>query len=82
MIIKGSSRGGSAADVDRLARHLLARENEVAEVVEIRGTVATHLAGALAEMREVSLGGRTRRPLYHGSINLDAAEAATMTPER
>jgi hypothetical protein len=51
---------------------LLARENEVAEVVEIRGVVGTGLDDVLAQMREISLGGRTRRPLYHASISPEA----------
>jgi len=34
MVVKGSSRGNSAEDVARLARHLLARENETAVILE------------------------------------------------
>lgn len=83
MIVKGSSRAGSAIDVRRLSSHLLARENSVAEVVEIRGVAADTLGDALAQMREVSLGGKSRRPLYHASINVSADEADTaMTAER
>ncbi len=61
---------------EELARHLLAQENEATDVIEIRGVVAcTSLAEALHEMRAISLGTRSRRPLYHASINLDRAEA-------
>lgn len=79
MVIKGSSRGQSASDVRRLADHLLAAENETVEVTEIRGVTAGDLHGALAEMRAVSLGSRTRKALYHASINVARGETALMT---
>ncbi|CAO3455475.1 hypothetical protein [Azospirillum argentinense] len=82
MIIKGSSRGQSATDVRRLADHLLDDENETVEVAQVRGTAATGLRGALAEMRAVSLGSRTRKALYHASINVGRDEAPLMTRER
>lgn len=75
MIIKGSARGQSAADAAALARHLLAKENELAEVLEIRGVTAEALAAVLEEMRLVTMGSRARRGLYHASINLDRDEA-------
>ncbi|CAA7619040.1 relaxase/mobilization nuclease domain-containing protein [Magnetospirillum sp. SS-4] len=81
MIIKGSSRGHDWRDVRRLADHLLAAENEVAEVLEIDGTVSMDLHAALKEMRAISLGTRCRKPLYHASINLDRAEVGTMSPD-
>ncbi len=74
MIIKGSSRGGSQLDVDRLARHLVARENETVVVMEGCDGHAD-LARALTEMRAVTLGTRSRRALYHASLSLSAAEA-------
>lgn len=83
MIIKGSARGQSRTNVDRLARHLLATENETTDVAEIRGVVASgSLAEALHEMRAVSQGTRSRRPLYHASLNLDRDEAAEFSDAR
>lgn len=82
MIIKGSSRGGSAADIRELAAHLLADENEAAEVLEIKGVAAGDLAAALEEMRVLSLSSRTVRSVYHASINVGPDECAKMTPAR
>ena len=78
MIIKGSSRGQSAADTLALARHLMAKENEKVEVLQIHGVTAAVLPAALEEMRLVTLGTRARRGLYHASISLDRKEALTM----
>ena len=78
MIIKGSSRGGSDADVNKLARHLLAKENETAVVLEMRAVAAQDVAGALLEMRSVTLGTRSRRALYHASLSLPAEEAFSL----
>ena len=53
MIIKGRSRAGP----DELAVHLMRVDtNEVMEVIEIRGTVASDLKGALREMSAVAAG--------------------------
>ena len=53
MIIKGRSR----ANADELATHLLrADTNERVEVIEIRGTVAMDVKGALREMCAVAAG--------------------------
>ncbi|AWJ94819.1 hypothetical protein Sp245p_33950 (plasmid) [Azospirillum baldaniorum] len=82
MVIKGSSRGQSASDIRRLAAHLLAAENETVEVAEIAGVTAGGLHAALAEMRAVSLGSRTRKSVYHASINVARDEAAMMTRAR
>jgi hypothetical protein len=79
MIIKGSARGNSANDVRRLARHLMAAENEQVALVELRGVASVTLHEALAEMRVISLATRTRRALYHASINLSADEARDLT---
>jgi hypothetical protein len=79
MIIKGSARGQSAADVGRLARHLLAAENEAVAVLQLRGVVASGLAEALAEMRAISMATRTRRPLYHASISVTVEESRRMS---
>lgn len=81
MIIKGSCRGGSAADGKRLADHLLdARGNERVTVLEFHGLSASGLHEAFEEMRALSLATRTRRPLYHASISPAADEARRMTP--
>lgn len=82
MVIKGSSRGQSATDVRRLVDHLLADENESVEVAQIQGTAATDLRGALAEMRAVSFGSRTRKALYHASINVGRDEDTAMARDR
>jgi hypothetical protein len=80
MIIKGSSRGQSAADVKRLGDHLLdLRGNETVRVIELRGVVAGTLPDALAEMRALSMATRTRRPLYSASISPTEDEARRMT---
>lgn len=78
MIIKGSSRGQSTADTLALAVHLLAKENEAVEVLELRGVAAAELPAALEEMRLVTLGTRARRGLYHASVSLDREEAPEM----
>ena len=74
MVVKGSSRGSSAEDVARLARHLLARENETAIILEGCRAPAD-LAPTLAAMRAITLGTRSRRALYHASLSLSADEA-------
>lgn len=74
MIIKGSSRGDNKTDVERLARHLVARENE--SVVMLEGCdVPADLGLALSAMRATTLGTRSRRALYHSSLSLPADEA-------
>jgi hypothetical protein len=71
MIIKGRSRGGA----DDLATHLMRVDtNERVEVLEIRGTVAADLRGALREMSAVAAGTRCRKNLYHGSLNVRIQE--------
>jgi hypothetical protein len=82
MIIKGSARGQSAADTSALARHLVARENEKVELLEIQGVTATTLSAALEEMCVVTLGTRARCGLYHASISLDREEAPEMGAAR
>lgn len=82
MVIKGSARGASAPDVRSLAAHLLHGENETVAVLQISGTTATELGAALMEMRAVSLGGRTRRALYHASLNVAPEEVAAMSLAR
>src|SRR5689334_12956206 len=71
MIIKGRSR----ANPDELARHLSrADTNERVELIEIRGTVAADLKGALREMCAVAAGSACKKNLYHGSINIRISE--------
>ncbi len=81
MIIKGSSRGGSQTDVDRLARHLVAHENEIAVVLEGCGG-PDDLARQLSEFRAVTLGTRSRRALYHASLSPPADEALPLDDPR
>lgn len=78
MIIKGSTRGQSAADTAALARHLLAAENEHVRLLELRGVSSVQLPDALEEMRLLMMGSRARRGLYHASINLDQMESGRM----
>jgi hypothetical protein len=71
MIIKGRSRAGA----DELATHLMRVDtNELMEVIEIRGTIASDLRGALREMCAVAAGTRCKSNLYHGSINVRVEE--------
>lgn len=78
MIIKTSNQGRSRASVAALAAHLLSHENEKAAVIEMRGVTGS-LADALEDMRALSLGTRSRRPLMHASISLSPAEAQKFT---
>lgn len=82
MIIKGSARGQSASDVDKLARHLTAAENEAVRVLELKGIGAVSLPEALESMFALSLATRTRRALYHASISVTPDESRRMTPEQ
>jgi len=66
MIIKGKSRAG--------ARHLgnylsTEGENERIELLEVKGTVAQDIRGALAEMDAYAIGTLCSKPLYHAMIN-------------
>ena len=66
MILKGNQR----AYGQDLATHLLnAAENEKIELAELRGTIATDLHGAFAEIEAISKGTRARQPFYSLSIN-------------
>lgn len=81
LIIKGSSRGGSQTDIDRLARHLVAHENEIAVVLEGCGG-PDDLGRQLSEFRAVTLGTRSRRALYHASLSPPADEAFPLDDPR
>lgn len=66
MIIKGRARGRS----QHLAAHLLRRDqNESVQPFAFVGTVAQDVEGALAELEARGSAGRSKRPLYHASIN-------------
>jgi hypothetical protein len=80
MIIKGSSRGQSNRDVKLLANHLLDSDNnETVHLVELRHVASENLHDALSEFRTLSLGTRTRKCLYHASINLGVDETSDFT---
>ncbi|MEI7607538.1 MAG: relaxase/mobilization nuclease domain-containing protein [Rhodospirillaceae bacterium] len=82
MIIKGSARGATTTDIEKLAKHLLSAENEDVSILEFSGVTDTSLASALLEMRTLSLASRTMRSIYHASINLDRNEAPAITDQR
>lgn len=66
MIIKGKSRKGPR----QLGTYLDSPgENEHVEKLEIRGTIAQDIPGAIHEMDAYALGTRCEKPLYHAMIN-------------
>jgi len=66
MIIKGKSRGLP----QNLGTYLTENEeNERAEVIEVRGTVAQDVPGALKEMDALASGTKCELPLYHAQIS-------------
>lgn len=74
MIIKGNATSGAG----RVAAHLLRTDqNERAEVKEFRGVMSLNLRDALREMEVAGLCSRTKRPLYHASINPRVGESMT-----
>ena len=74
MIIKGGSTSGAS----RVAAHVLdTRENERAEVTELRGVMAGNLRDALREMETAAKCTAARKPFYHASINPRAGEKLT-----
>ncbi|MGO8868136.1 MAG: relaxase/mobilization nuclease domain-containing protein [Alphaproteobacteria bacterium] len=66
MIIKGKSRTGPEVLGPYLEN---AEKNERVNVLEIKGTVAEDLIGALIEMDAYAEGTRCEKPLYHGIIS-------------
>jgi hypothetical protein len=77
MVIKGKARANGA----QLGEYLVTPgKNERVEVVEVRGTCAPDVRGAVREMDAVSLCTRCRAPLYHASINTQKSER--LTPEQ
>lgn len=66
MIIKGTSRAGAA----QLGPYLLSGEvNERVEVIEVRGTIAQDVEGAVLEMDAYSEGTKCEKSLYHAQIS-------------
>jgi Relaxase/Mobilisation nuclease domain len=77
VIIKGGARGNGA----QLGRYLVTPgQNERIQVIEVRGTVADDVPGAVREMDAVSLCTQCTRPLYHASINTPVTER--LSPEQ
>ncbi len=77
MIIKGKSRAGPAA----LAAHLgNAEKNEKVSLVDVRGTVAQDLRGALIEMDAYAVGTRCEKSLYHAAMSPEPPHR--LTPEQ
>jgi hypothetical protein len=77
MIIKGNARGNAKW----LAGHLGRTDtNAVAQVLEVRGTVATDMEGAFREIVAVAAGTRCRDALYHANIDPRADEP--LSPEQ
>ncbi len=76
MILKGSQRGGAK----QLAIHLLnTRDNEHAEVHELRGFLADDLQSAFHEAYAVSRGTRARQFLFSLSLNPPPHEKVSIT---
>ena len=71
-------KGGARSSPGELAFHLLrADTNEAVNVRGLDGVAASDLRGALLEMAAVGAGARSRRPLYHASINTARDEVLT-----
>lgn len=80
MIIKGGprSRKGGKRPLD--VHLLLTDENEVVQVLDMRGTAATDLKGAFCEIEAVASGTKCGRALYHAHI--DTARDEALSPEQ
>lgn len=77
IILKGSQRGYGS----NLAAHLTnARKNDHVEVVDIRGTAAENLHGALLEMEATAHGTKCKQPFFHAIVN--PPESANLTREQ
>ncbi|MEI9994656.1 MAG: relaxase/mobilization nuclease domain-containing protein [Rhizomicrobium sp.] len=77
MIIKGKSITGPQALGPYLGN---AEKNERVEVLEVKGTLAQDLVGALIEMDAYAEGTKCEKPLYHGKINPEPPYR--LTPEQ
>ncbi|ACB80019.1 conserved hypothetical protein [Methylorubrum populi BJ001] len=62
-MISGAMRGQGEGDA--LARHLMKPENDEVLVIRPRGLGSPDIRGQIQELRALSLGGRTDRPIYH-----------------
>jgi hypothetical protein len=77
MIIIGKSR----ARAGQLGNYLSTEgENERVELIEIKGTVARDVRGAIAEMDAYAAGTQCEKPLYHAMINPEPPNR--LTPEQ
>jgi hypothetical protein len=77
MIIKGKSITGPEALGPYLGN---AEKNERVQLIEIRGTIAQDIVGALIEMDAYAEGTRCLKPLYHAKLNPEPPH--TLTPEQ
>ena len=79
MVIKGSARAAPG----ELAYHLLREDtNEIVTVLELSGVASLDLRGALAELDGMGAGSRSRRTLYHASINTPVSEQLDPNQQR
>lgn len=62
-MISGAMRGQGEGDA--LARHLMKPENDEVLVIPARGLGSSDIRGQIQELRALSLGGRTDKPIYH-----------------
>lgn len=66
MIIVGTSRAGPK----QLGNYLSEQgKNETVRTLEIRGTIAQDVRGAIEEMAALALGTKCEKPLYHAMVN-------------
>ena len=70
-MISGAMRGQGEGDA--LARHLMKPENDEVVVIPARGLGSPDIRGQIQELRALSLGGRTDRPIYH--LHVDPEDA-------
>src|SRR4051812_2435767 len=73
MIVNGAAR----KDGGQLAQYLCRegkRANERVAIIDIRGTIATDLGGALCEMDSIASASRCEKPLYHANVNTHPTE--------
>ena len=70
VLIKGSARGDPVA----LAKHVKAEENERVTVIGTSGLLAQDIDGALMELDALGAMLKTKRTLYHASINPEPGE--------
>jgi Relaxase/Mobilisation nuclease domain len=77
VIIIGKSRAAAGS----LGNYLSTEgENERIQVLEVKGTVAQDVRGAILEMDAYAMGTRCEKPLYHAMINPEPPH--TLTPEQ